>query len=130
MKENETRWLGTLRQRMLLVMGVCVLGCFILIVVVSYMMLQSSERNRVETTMRADLVQVSEMMDEQYDTLLQLSQQTRRFGVSRHRAARFFENGRTVKERELGKKKGPFEKRREAVSKCFGAYGRLKRLEK
>ena len=92
MKENETRWLGTLRQRMLLVMGVCVLGCFILIVVVSYMMLQSSERNRVETTMRADLVQVSEMMDEQYDTLLQLSQQTRRFGVSRHRAARLFLN--------------------------------------
>lgn len=80
-KKVRTRWLGTLRQRMLLVMGVCVLGCFILIVMVSSIMLQSSERSRVETTMRADLLQLSEMMDEKYDTLLQLSQQMSLEGI-------------------------------------------------
>lgn len=75
MKKAGIGWLGTLRRRLALVMGICVLGCFVMMVMVSHMTLQSAERNRVETTMRADLLQLSQRMDDEYDTLLQMTQQ-------------------------------------------------------
>lgn len=65
----------TLRHRMSFILGICMLLCFLLVVLVSYISMQAAEKNRVETTMQADLLQLSEQIDEDYYTLVQLSQQ-------------------------------------------------------
>ena len=65
----------TLRQRMSLIISVCMILCFLLVVSVSYISMQAAEKNRVETTMLADLLQITKQIDADYYTLVQLSQQ-------------------------------------------------------
>lgn len=65
----------TLRQRVSLILGICMLLCFLLVVSVSYISMQAAEKNRVETTMQADLLQFTDKLDADYYTLVQLSQQ-------------------------------------------------------
>lgn len=65
----------TLRQRMSLILSVCMILCFLLVVSVSYISLQAAEKNRIETTMQADLLQLTGQIDSDYYTLVQLSQQ-------------------------------------------------------
>lgn len=82
-KGQKMAWLRlhTFRQRLILIFGVCMLGCFLLVVAVSHITLQAAEKNRVETTMKADLVQLTDLIDNEYYTLVQMSQQMTSEGI-------------------------------------------------
>ena len=69
------RILNTLKKRLVLTVCVCVLGGLIPMAAVSNMILQFSEQTRLKSILKSDLHQFSELMDKEYYTLVQMSQQ-------------------------------------------------------
>lgn len=69
------RILNTLKKRLVLTVCVCVLGGLIPMAIVSNMLLQFSEQTRLKSILKSDLHQFSELMDKEYYTLVQMSQQ-------------------------------------------------------
>lgn len=67
--------INTLKKRFFLILGVgMVLGLF-LVIFVSYLSLKAIEKTKIETSLVADLKEMSDSIDSDYYTLLQISQQ-------------------------------------------------------
>ena len=75
------RILNTLKKRLVLIVCTCVLGVLIPMAAVSNMILRSSEQTRLDSMMKADLHQLSAMIDKEYYTLIQMSQQMSEDGI-------------------------------------------------
>lgn len=67
--------MNTLRQRMILAMGICVGMCLLLLLAFSYTTIKMMEEDRIQAAMQSDLRQISEQFDTYYYSLLQISQQ-------------------------------------------------------
>lgn len=67
--------LRTLRQRLLLILSVCMILCLVLVIFVSYLAIRTIEKTRLETSMESDLRQLTASVDGNYNSLLQISQQ-------------------------------------------------------
>ena len=65
----------TLRQRVILILSVCVLICFALVAIVSHVTISAMKKDGLETTLKTDVTQLNDIMDNDYDTLVELSQQ-------------------------------------------------------
>lgn len=67
--------INTLKKRVYLILGVgMILGLF-LVIFVSYLSLKAIEKTKIETSLIADLKEMSDSVDADYYTLLQISQQ-------------------------------------------------------
>ena len=76
MKKGKTiRGKSTLRQRIILCMGLCVGLCLLLLTAFFYTVVQMMEENRVQAAMESNVQSLSASFDDSYYFLLQISQQ-------------------------------------------------------
>lgn len=75
--KRKRAWLtmNTLRQRVMLAMGVCVALCLLLLTALSYTTIKVMQEDKVRSAMESDLRQFSDQLDSAYYSLLQISQQ-------------------------------------------------------
>lgn len=66
---------GTLRQRIILCMGLCVGLCLLLLTAFFYTVVRMMEENRVQAAMESNVQSLSSAFDDSYYLLLQISQQ-------------------------------------------------------
>lgn len=71
---------NTLRRRLFVLLGVPMLFCLALAIGVSYFAIDFLQENRLATSMKSDLIQLSDQIDRDYYTLLQMSQQMTQTG--------------------------------------------------
>lgn len=65
----------SMRQRMILIMVLAVLAWCIVVFVVCQFSYRVSDKNRMENGMRSDIIQLTEQLDEEYYSLVKISQQ-------------------------------------------------------
>lgn len=73
--------LGTLKQRFIAILGVCMLLSLVLVIFVSYLSMRAVEKTKLESAMIADLKEMTNDIDNDYYSLLQISQQMHASGT-------------------------------------------------